>query len=90
MYARQRVVEASDCIDRHIRALLLQAASGTGLGLRGLTSANLEDSPQVTASAQLLSPSRNHAALEQMIGRIGLEPYGTPAHWQAERAAVET
>lgn len=46
--------------------------------------------PQVTASAQFVSLSRNHAALEQMIGRISLEPYVTAARWQAERAAVET
>src|ERR1700719_5231196 len=39
--------------EAHIRALLLQAASGVALGLRRLTSENLEDSPQVTVSALL-------------------------------------
>src|ERR1700719_4295117 len=41
--------------EAHIRALLLQAASAAGLGLRRLTSENLEDSPQVTVSALLVS-----------------------------------
>lgn len=41
--------------EAHIRALLLQATSAAGLGLRRLTSENLEDSPQVTVSALLVS-----------------------------------
>jgi putative Mg2+ transporter-C (MgtC) family protein len=75
--------------EAHIRALLLQAASSAGLGLRGLTSENLEDSPQVTVSAQLVSQSRNDAALEQMIGRISLEPFVTAVHWQVNHRPAE-
>jgi putative Mg2+ transporter-C (MgtC) family protein len=76
--------------EAHIRALLLQAAANAGLGLRRLTSENLEDSPQVTVSALLVSASRNDAALEQIIGRMSLEPFFTAAHWQAEQAAAES
>ena len=72
--------------EAHIRALLLQA----GLGLRRLTSENLEDSPQVTVSALLVSADRNDGALEQIIGRISLEPFVTAVHWQAARAAAES
>ena len=75
--------------EAHIRALLLQATSGAGLGLRRLTSENLEDSPQVTVSALLVSADRNDSALEQIIGRISLEPFVTAVHWQAARAAAE-
>jgi putative Mg2+ transporter-C (MgtC) family protein len=75
--------------EAHIRALLLQAASSAGLGLRRLTSENLEDSPQVTVSALLVSPGRNDAALEQMIGRISLESFVTAVHWQAAHAAAD-
>lgn len=75
--------------EAHIRALLLQAASGSGLGLRRLTSENLEDSPQVTVSALLVSADRNDGALEQIIGRMSLEPFVTAVHWQAEQAAAE-
>jgi putative Mg2+ transporter-C (MgtC) family protein len=75
--------------EAHVRALLLQAARGASLGLRRLTSENLEDSPQVTVSALLVSPSRNDAALEQIIGRMSLEAFVTAAHWHAEQAAAE-
>jgi|SRR5579884_1467053 len=76
--------------EAHIRALLLQATASAGLGLRRLTSENLEDSPQVAVSALLFSANRNDAALEQIIGRMSLEPYVTAAHWQAEQAAAES
>ena len=76
--------------EAHIRALLLQAASNAGLGLRRLTSENLEDSPQVTVSALLVSPTRNDAALEQIIGRLSLEPFVTAVRWQAEQSAAES
>jgi putative Mg2+ transporter-C (MgtC) family protein len=75
--------------EAHIRALLLQAAASAGLGLRRLTSEDLEDSPQITVSALLVSPSRNDAALEQIIGRMSLEPFVTAVHWQAGQAAAE-
>jgi putative Mg2+ transporter-C (MgtC) family protein len=75
--------------EAHIRALLLQAAAGAGLGLRRLTSENLEDSPQVTVSALLISSKRNDAALEQIIGRMSLEPFVTAAHWNAGETATE-
>jgi hypothetical protein len=45
-----------------------------GLGLRRPTSENLEDSPQVMVSALLVSARRHDAALEQIIGRVSLEP----------------
>jgi putative Mg2+ transporter-C (MgtC) family protein len=75
--------------EAHTRALLLQAAASAGLGLRRLTSENLEDSPQVTVSALLVSARRNDAALEQIIGRMSLEPFVTAAHWQAGQVAAE-
>jgi len=76
--------------EAHLRALLLQAAASVGLGLRRLTSENLEDSPQVAVSALLVSASRNDTALEQIIGRMSLEPYVTAAHWQAGQAPADS
>jgi putative Mg2+ transporter-C (MgtC) family protein len=76
--------------EAHIRALLLQATTSVGLGLRRLTSENLEDSPQVTVSALLVSPNRHDAALEQIIGRMSLEPFVTAARWQAAQAPAES
>jgi putative Mg2+ transporter-C (MgtC) family protein len=76
--------------EAHVRALLLQAAASARLGLRRLTSENLEASPNVAVSALLVSSSRNDAALEQIIGRMSLEPFVTAANWQTEQAAAET
>ena len=73
-----------------VRVLLLQAAASAGLGLRRLTSENLEDSPQVTVSASLVSTGRHDASLEQMIGRLSLEPFVTAVHWQVEQSPVDT
>ena len=75
--------------EAHVRVLLLQAAHTAGLGLRRLTSENLEDSSQVTVSALLVSPARHDAALEQIIGRMSLEAFVTAAHWHAEQAPAE-
>jgi len=43
----------------------------------------------VTVSALLVSASRNDAALEQIIGRMSLEPFVTAVHWQAEQAPAD-
>src|SRR6202045_5401773 len=72
--------------EAHIRALLLQAAASAGLGLRRLTSAILEDSPQVAVSAFLGSARRNDAALEQMTGRMSRQPFVTAVLWHVGQA----
>jgi putative Mg2+ transporter-C (MgtC) family protein len=36
----------------------------------------------------IVSANRNDAALEQIVGRMSLEPFVTAAHWQAEQAAA--
>ena len=78
-------MQDADCEEQ-----VLQAAASAGLGLRRLTSENLEDSPQVTVSALLVSAIRNDAALEQIIGRMSLEPFVTAVHWQAEQAPADS
>ena len=76
-----------------------QVVSGVGFlgagvilreGINVTGSENLEDSPQVTVSALLVSADRNDSALEQIIGRISLEPFVTAVHCQAARAAAES
>jgi putative Mg2+ transporter-C (MgtC) family protein len=82
-------LRCQDQEEAHIRALLLQAAASAGLGLRRLTSENLEGSPRVMVSALLVSARRNDAALEQIIGRMSLEPFVTAAQWHVGQAAAE-
>jgi putative Mg2+ transporter-C (MgtC) family protein len=70
--------------EAHLRALLLQAATMASLRLQRLNSANLEND-RVSVGAELVSAGRNDAALEQIVGRLSLEPSVTAARWQAEQ-----
>ncbi len=74
--------------EAHVRAVLLQAATAVALRLQKLNSANLDEN-RVAVGAELVSPGRNDAALEQIVGRLSLEPYVTAARWQADQAPHE-
>jgi putative Mg2+ transporter-C (MgtC) family protein len=74
--------------EAHVRAVLLQAATAAALRLQRLNSANLDDN-RVAVGAELVSPGRNDAALEQIVGRLSLEPYVNAARWQADQALGE-
>jgi putative Mg2+ transporter-C (MgtC) family protein len=39
----------------------------------------------VTVTAQAVAATRNDAALEQIVGRLSLEPYVSAATWQIDR-----
>jgi putative Mg2+ transporter-C (MgtC) family protein len=75
--------------EAHIRSQLLQALSQAGLGLRRLDSADIPDTSKVAVTAQAVAPTRNDAALEQIVGRLSLEPDVTAATWQVDRAIPE-
>src|SRR6204780_766293 len=70
--------------EAHVRALLLQIAGSGHLSLRRLESTDLEDSGRVEVTAQLTSPSKNDAILEQAVGRLSLEPTVSAASWSVE------
>jgi putative Mg2+ transporter-C (MgtC) family protein len=67
--------------EAHVRALLLQSAGSGQLSLRRLDSTDLEDSGRVEVTAQLTSASKNDAVLEQVVGRLSLEPTVSAASW---------
>lgn len=75
--------------EAHTRSLLLHALSQAGLGLRRIDSADIPDTLKVSVTAQAVAPSRNDAALEQIVGRLSLEPYVTGVNWQVDRAIPE-
>jgi putative Mg2+ transporter-C (MgtC) family protein len=64
---------------------LLQA----GLGLRRIDSADIADTSKVIITAQALAAWRNDAALEQIVGRLSLEPQISAAAWQVDRMIPE-
>ena len=67
--------------EAHVRALLLHGTSNAQLSLRRLDSTDLEESGRVEVTAQLVSQSNSDAVLEQIVGRLSLEPTVSAASW---------
>ena len=76
--------------EAHMRSLLLRELSQAGLGLRRLESQDIPDTSKVTVTAQALAAKRNDAALEQIVGRLSLEPNVSAATWQIDRSIPES
>ena len=75
--------------EAHLRSLLLHALSQSGLGLRRMDSADIPDTSKVNVTAQAVAPKRIDAALEQIVGRLSLEPHITAASWGVDQAVPE-
>lgn len=69
--------------EAHIRALLLRDMGST-LHIRELESSNIEDSNRVEVAASVRADERQDRLLEQIIGRLSLEPLVTSARWRLE------
>ena len=72
--------------EAHIRALLLQDAAAGPLSLRQLDSVDIEHTGHVEVSAHLKAHAPSDAVLEQLVGRLSLEPTVSAASWQVEHA----
>jgi putative Mg2+ transporter-C (MgtC) family protein len=72
--------------EARMRSLLLHALSQAGLGLRRLDSQDIADTSKVTVTAQAVAAKRNDAALEQIVGRLSLEPDVSAATWQIDQS----
>jgi putative Mg2+ transporter-C (MgtC) family protein len=75
--------------EAHMRSLLLHALTQAGLGLRRLESEDIPDTMKVTVTAQAVAAKRNDQALEQIVGRLSLEPTVSGATWQIDRSIPE-
>ena len=75
--------------EARMRSLLLNSLSQAGLGLRRLDSVDIADTAKVKVSAQAFAAKRNDAAMEQIVGRLSLEPTVTAATWQIDRTNSE-
>ncbi len=71
--------------EAHMRSLLLHSLSQAGLGLRRIDSEDIADTSKVTVTAQAVAATRIDGALEQIVGRLSLEPYVSAATWQIDR-----
>lgn len=75
--------------EAHVRSLLLHAVSQAGLGLRRIESEDLADAGRVCVTAETAPGPRNDAALEQIVGRLSLEPFVTAVSWAATRESSD-
>lgn len=73
--------------EAHVRALLLNGLSAGSLRLRRLDSSNIEGSDRVEVLASLSAEKRSDGVLEQIVGRLSLEPSVTAARWRVEAVA---
>ena len=70
-----------------VRALVLQELSLVGLHLRRLESANIQGTDRVEVTATATTEGRSDSALEQVVGRLSLEPSVSAARWHVETLA---
>lgn len=82
-------VTAKAAEEAHVRSVLLHAFSITPLSLRRIDSEDIADTSKVIVRTQAVSATRNDAALEQIVGRLSLEPYVSAATWQIDRTTPE-
>ncbi len=67
--------------EAHVRALLLRDL-GTTLHIQEIESTDIEDSNRVEVTATIRADRRDDRLLEQIIGRLSLEPMVTSARWR--------
>jgi putative Mg2+ transporter-C (MgtC) family protein len=76
-----RIVGRADQESR-MRALLLHSLGGQPLLLKSLKSEDLEPTGKVEVHAVLTSTGRQNLLLEQIVGRLSLEPGATGVSWE--------
>ncbi|WP_186399775.1 MgtC/SapB family protein [Stappia sp. P2PMeth1] len=70
--------------EAHVRALLLQGLAASAMHLRQLDSSNIEGSDRVEIQAMVHADTRSDKPIEQIVGRLSLEPSVTAARWRIE------
>jgi putative Mg2+ transporter-C (MgtC) family protein len=77
---------AAEAESAKLRADLLEQLNQAGLGLQELKSSGTSTPGEIEIGAMLVSPRRNDAAVEKIIGRLSLHPQISDAKWQAVNA----
>jgi putative Mg2+ transporter-C (MgtC) family protein len=76
-----RIIARTDQ-EAHMRALLLHSIGGQPLLLKSLRSEDLEHTDKVEVHAILRSTGRQNSLLEQIVGRLSLEPGVSGVSWE--------
>lgn len=71
------------------RSSLLDALAQTGIGLRQMNSCDIPETTKVTVIAQACSAKRMDSAVEQIVGRLSLEPHVSAARWKVATSHAE-
>jgi putative Mg2+ transporter-C (MgtC) family protein len=79
-YLLRMTTEAAQ--EAQMRALLFNSLLGQPLGLRSIKSQNVEHTRDVQVQAVLTSSGREQSLLEQIVGRLSLEPHVTGVSWE--------
>lgn len=74
--------------EAHVRALLLRDL-GSLLHIQELESSNIEGSNRVEVTALVRADNRQDRMLEQIVGRLSLEPMVTGARWRLSELEQE-
>ena len=82
-------VVCRDSDEPHIRALLLQAVAREPLTLRRVRHEEVSDTDKARITIELLSAGRNHSAMEQVAGRLGLEPSVSSVTWETTEGSTD-
>ncbi|HEX8896211.1 MAG TPA: MgtC/SapB family protein [Terriglobales bacterium] len=75
--------------ENHARALLLHMTQTLPLTLQSLHSGDLDSTGKMEVQAEFHTPRRQDAMLEEVVGRISLEPEVSAVSWQVCRSQVE-
>ncbi|MFE4517735.1 MgtC/SapB family protein [Kitasatospora sp. NPDC056783] len=75
--------------ETHIRALLLQALTASGLAPTGLRARRTEDGEATSLRATVAITGQVAPALEQVVTRLSLEPGVRDLHWHLEDEAED-
>jgi putative Mg2+ transporter-C (MgtC) family protein len=75
--------------EKHIRALLLQGIAQTPVTLTALKSEDIEGTARMKVAAQIRGLGRQDQALEQLVGRLSLEPTVSSISWSLAAQPIE-
>ena len=82
-------VVCRDSDEPHIRALLLQAVAREQLTLRRVRHEEVSNTDKARITIELISAGRNHSAMEQVAGRLGLEPSVSSVTWETTEGSTD-
>jgi len=75
--------------EAHVRALLLQAVAREPLMLRRVRSEEVSGTDKTRITIDLTSAGRNHSAIEQVAGRLSLEPSVSAVTWETAEESTD-